>query len=145
MLVEQRLAARRRQFCEQILVQSVDGLIDQDTLGLDRVYVQAKRYATGNNVTPELTVIVEQKTSRVIVYTFDTGTMPSIVVVPSNVTAPSEPSPKTKEAGIIVRNCATVKSVVFAVMLKLFPLIDNADEVNEVLPAPVPLIPDQPD
>jgi restriction system protein len=28
----------------------VDGLIDQDTLGLDRVYIQAKRYATGNNV-----------------------------------------------------------------------------------------------
>ncbi len=28
----------------------VDGLIDQDTLGLDRVYVQAKRYATGNNI-----------------------------------------------------------------------------------------------
>ncbi|MBV9548302.1 MAG: restriction endonuclease [Alphaproteobacteria bacterium] len=30
----------------------VDGLIDQDTLGLDRVYVQAKRYANGNNVGP---------------------------------------------------------------------------------------------
>lgn len=30
----------------------VDGLIDQDTLGLDRVYVQAKRYATGTNVGP---------------------------------------------------------------------------------------------
>lgn len=30
----------------------LDGLIDQDTLGLDRVYVQAKRYATGNNVGP---------------------------------------------------------------------------------------------
>jgi restriction system protein len=30
----------------------VDGLIDQDTLGLDRVYVQAKRYASGNNVGP---------------------------------------------------------------------------------------------
>jgi restriction system protein len=28
----------------------IDGLIDQDTLGLDRVYVQAKRYATGNNI-----------------------------------------------------------------------------------------------
>jgi restriction system protein len=28
----------------------IDGLIDQDTLGLDRVFVQAKRYATGNNV-----------------------------------------------------------------------------------------------
>ena len=30
----------------------IDGLIDQDTLGLDRVYVQAKRYATGNNIGP---------------------------------------------------------------------------------------------
>ncbi len=30
----------------------VDGLIDQDILGLDRVYVQAKRYATGNNIGP---------------------------------------------------------------------------------------------
>ncbi len=28
----------------------VDGVIDQDALGLDRVYVQAKRYAEGNNV-----------------------------------------------------------------------------------------------
>lgn len=28
----------------------VDGVIDQDALGLDRVYVQAKRYAPGNNV-----------------------------------------------------------------------------------------------
>lgn len=28
----------------------VDGVIDQDVLGLDRVYVQAKRYAPGNNV-----------------------------------------------------------------------------------------------
>lgn len=28
----------------------VDGVIDQDALGLDRVYVQAKRYADGNNV-----------------------------------------------------------------------------------------------
>jgi restriction system protein len=28
----------------------VDGVIDQDALGLDRVYVQAKRYATGNNI-----------------------------------------------------------------------------------------------
>lgn len=28
----------------------VDGVIDQDALGLDRVYVQAKRYAQGNNV-----------------------------------------------------------------------------------------------
>lgn len=30
----------------------VDGVIDQDTLGLDRIYVQAKRYADGNNVGP---------------------------------------------------------------------------------------------
>ncbi len=30
----------------------VDGVIDQDALGLDRVYVQAKRYAQGNNVGP---------------------------------------------------------------------------------------------
>ncbi|MFZ1084563.1 MAG: restriction endonuclease [Terracidiphilus sp.] len=28
----------------------VDGVIDQDILGLDRIYVQAKRYADGNNV-----------------------------------------------------------------------------------------------
>lgn len=28
----------------------VDGVIDQDVLGLDRVYVQAKRYSVGNNV-----------------------------------------------------------------------------------------------
>jgi restriction system protein len=28
----------------------VDGVIDQDALGLDRVYVQAKRYAQGNNI-----------------------------------------------------------------------------------------------
>lgn len=28
----------------------VDGVIDQDALGLDRVYVQAKRYAPGNNI-----------------------------------------------------------------------------------------------
>lgn len=30
----------------------VDGVIDEDALGLDRIYVQAKRYATGNNVGP---------------------------------------------------------------------------------------------
>jgi len=30
----------------------VDGVIDQDTLGLDRIYVQAKRYATDNLVGP---------------------------------------------------------------------------------------------
>lgn len=28
----------------------IDGVIDQDALGLDRVYIQAKRYAAGNNV-----------------------------------------------------------------------------------------------
>jgi restriction system protein len=28
----------------------IDGVIDQDALGLDRVYVQAKRYADGNNI-----------------------------------------------------------------------------------------------
>jgi restriction system protein len=28
----------------------VDGVIDQDALGLDRVYIQAKRYAKGNNI-----------------------------------------------------------------------------------------------
>ena len=28
----------------------VDGVINQDRLGLDRVYVQVKRYATGNNI-----------------------------------------------------------------------------------------------
>lgn len=28
----------------------VDGVIDQDPLGLDRIYIQAKRYATGNSV-----------------------------------------------------------------------------------------------
>jgi restriction system protein len=30
----------------------VDGVIDQDALGLDRVYIQAKRYAAGNGVGP---------------------------------------------------------------------------------------------
>lgn len=29
-----------------------DGVIDQDALGLDRVYIQAKRYAAGNSVGP---------------------------------------------------------------------------------------------
>ena len=28
----------------------VDGVIDEDVLGLDRVYIQAKRYAEGNNI-----------------------------------------------------------------------------------------------
>jgi restriction system protein len=30
----------------------VDGVIYQDALGLDRVYIQAKRYAAGNNIGP---------------------------------------------------------------------------------------------
>jgi restriction system protein len=30
----------------------VDGVIDQDALGLDQVYVQAKRYMAGNNIGP---------------------------------------------------------------------------------------------
>jgi restriction system protein len=30
----------------------VDGVIDQDALGLDRVYIQAKRYGSGNNIGP---------------------------------------------------------------------------------------------
>lgn len=30
----------------------IDGVIDQDTLGLDRIYIQAKRYAGGNVVGP---------------------------------------------------------------------------------------------
>jgi restriction system protein len=30
----------------------VDGVIDQDALGLDRVYIQVKRYASGNNIGP---------------------------------------------------------------------------------------------
>jgi restriction system protein len=30
----------------------VDGVVDQDALGLDRVYIQAKRYAAGNSVGP---------------------------------------------------------------------------------------------
>ena len=28
----------------------VDGIIDQDPLGVDQIYVQAKRYAEGNNI-----------------------------------------------------------------------------------------------
>jgi restriction system protein len=30
----------------------VDGVIDQDPLGLDRVYIQAKRYGAGTNIGP---------------------------------------------------------------------------------------------
>ena len=37
----------------------VDGIIDQDPLGLDRIYVQAKRYAAGNTVgRPEIQAFV---------------------------------------------------------------------------------------
>jgi restriction system protein len=31
----------------------VDGVVDQDAPGLDRVYIQAKCYAPGNNIAPE--------------------------------------------------------------------------------------------
>ncbi len=30
----------------------VDGVIDQDSLGVDQIYLQAKRYRTGNNIAP---------------------------------------------------------------------------------------------
>lgn len=30
----------------------VDGVIDQDPLGVDQIYIQAKRYAEGNNISP---------------------------------------------------------------------------------------------
>lgn len=33
--------------------EGVDGVIDQDALGLDRIYVQAKRYKAGNNISRE--------------------------------------------------------------------------------------------
>ncbi|WP_228201498.1 restriction endonuclease [Flaviflexus ciconiae] len=37
----------------------IDGVIDQDILGLNRVYIQAKRYATGNTVgRPDLQAFV---------------------------------------------------------------------------------------
>jgi len=37
----------------------IDGVIDQDILGLNRVYIQAKRYATGNTVSrPDLQAFV---------------------------------------------------------------------------------------
>ncbi len=32
------------------LCSGVDGVIDQDPLGVDQIYVQAKRYAVGNNI-----------------------------------------------------------------------------------------------
>ena len=28
----------------------VDGVVDQDPLGVDQIYIQAKRYAEGNNI-----------------------------------------------------------------------------------------------
>ncbi len=31
----------------------IDGVIDQDALGLDQIYVQAKRYKEGNNISSE--------------------------------------------------------------------------------------------
>jgi restriction system protein len=33
--------------------EGIDGIIDQDALGLDRIYVQAKRYKPGNNISRE--------------------------------------------------------------------------------------------
>lgn len=37
----------------------IDGIIDEDALGLDKIYVQAKRYAAGNNVgQPEIQAFV---------------------------------------------------------------------------------------
>jgi restriction system protein len=33
--------------------EGIDGIIDQDALGLDRIYVQAKRYKQGNNISRE--------------------------------------------------------------------------------------------
>jgi restriction system protein len=33
--------------------EGIDGVIDQDALGLDRIYVQAKRYKDGNNISRE--------------------------------------------------------------------------------------------
>ena len=34
--------------------EGIDGIIDQDALGLDRIYVQAKRYKEGNNIGREM-------------------------------------------------------------------------------------------
>ena len=37
----------------------IDGVIDEDALGLDKIYIQAKRYAEGNNVgQPEIQAFV---------------------------------------------------------------------------------------
>ncbi|QWT24212.1 restriction endonuclease [Subtercola sp. PAMC28395] len=33
--------------------EGIDGVIDQDALGLDRIYLQAKRYKQGNNISRE--------------------------------------------------------------------------------------------
>lgn len=33
--------------------EGIDGIIDQDALGLDRIYIQAKRYKAGNNISRE--------------------------------------------------------------------------------------------
>lgn len=44
-------------------------------------------------VTPLLIVGEAKKRSRVNVYTLELGAMPRIVVLPSNVGEPSEPSP----------------------------------------------------
>lgn len=34
--------------------EGIDGIIDQDALGLDRIYIQAKRYAEGRNISREM-------------------------------------------------------------------------------------------
>jgi restriction endonuclease Mrr len=56
-MVRRRWAFHRdslRQVCKPLVGGAgdggVDGIIDQDHLGLDRIYVQAKRYAEGNTV-----------------------------------------------------------------------------------------------
>ena len=36
----------------------IDGVIDQDALGLDQIYVQAKRYKEGNNISSEIQAFV---------------------------------------------------------------------------------------
>jgi restriction endonuclease Mrr len=42
----------------------VDGVIDQDALGLDRIYIQAKRYAFGNNTHAELKLACLGRSAR---------------------------------------------------------------------------------
>ena len=44
----------------------VDGVIDQDALGLDRVYIQAKRHADGNNVGLPIRLTHSPTTCRVL-------------------------------------------------------------------------------